>query len=60
MAIGSAPEIGVVFYKFGDLTPDQHDQWYANIRAYGPDLMAGYATLHYVYPRERIPPLAVG
>lgn len=48
MAIGSAPEIGVTFRRFGDMTCDEQRAWFAHIRtAYGPDLLGGYATIHY-------------
>ena len=52
MAIGSAPEIGVVFRQFGELTTEaQRQQWYDRVReTCGPDLLRGYATIG--YPRR--------
>lgn len=58
MAIGSQPETGVTFTTFGALTPEQHDDWYANIRKFGPDLLNGYATLAHPTGRQPTPPLA--
>jgi len=59
MAIGSAPEYGITFRQFGQLTPEQHQQWYDHIKRYGPTLLDGYGTLHYQYPIQDIPPLAL-
>jgi hypothetical protein len=62
VAIGSAPEIGVVFTTFGKLSESQQHLWYERIReTEGPDGMGDWASLHYV---ERyvgnIPPIAAG
>lgn len=59
MAIGSAPEIGIEFISFGDLTPDQHHLWYERVKAFGPTLMDGYGVLHYPFRPTPIPPLAL-
>lgn len=50
MAIGSAPEIGVSFGRFGDLNDEQRRTWYEQVRAYGPNLLAGYGVLAYPRP----------
>lgn len=61
MAIGSAPEIGVVFGTYGEMTWQQKRDWFHHIRiVYGPDLMGGYATL--AFPKklsgnEPLPPI---
>ena len=60
MAIGSAPEIGVTFKQFGDLTPEQHLLWWQHVRNLGPDLMNGYGTLAYRREQLPVPPLAAG
>jgi len=61
MAIGSAPEIGITFRSFGELTPDQHQLWYDHVRTgFGPDMMKGYAYLDYPRPPRTCPPCATG
>lgn len=35
MAIGSAPEIGVVFRTFGSVPVELRDAWFARVRAMG-------------------------
>ena len=51
MAIGSGAEIGIVFGRWGEMTPDEQDHWCATFRErFGDDLLKGYATLH--YPRR--------
>ncbi len=53
MAIGSDPEVGVTFGKWGDLTEEQQQAWYEYIRnKWGDTILAGYATI--VYP-DRTP-----
>jgi hypothetical protein len=52
MAIGSGAEIGVVFGRWGDMTPTERDLWCATFRPrFGADLLGGYATL--VYPKRK-------
>jgi len=62
LAIGSAPEIGLVFHSFGELPPDKQQLWFDRIReGYGPDGLAGYASVQFVAKYVgRVPPLAVG
>lgn len=45
MAIGSDPEIGVVFYRWGDMDEEARREWYAVVRSWGADLLGGYAVL---------------
>ena len=53
MAIGSAPEYGVVFGTYGEMKTKQKQEWFNHIRTvYGPDLLGGYATLAYPPGRE--------
>lgn len=52
MAIGSGAEIGIVFGRWGDMTPAQQDEWCRTFRdRFGADLMKGYATVD--YPKGR-------
>lgn len=60
MAIGSSPEIGVSFRRFGDFEQDQHHLWYDHIRSFGEDLLKGYAVLAYPTSHRACPPLAIG
>jgi hypothetical protein len=55
MAIGSAPEIGVTFHSFGDLTEEQQRDWFARVRAQREDPI-GWIDRY----RGCVPPLAVG
>lgn len=49
MAIGSDPEIGVEFTRWGDMTEEQRNAWFKYMReAYGPDLMGGYGRVIYI------------
>lgn len=50
MAIGSAPEIGVTFARWGDMTPEQRTAWFAQMKGWGKDLVAGYGTIAYPAP----------
>ncbi len=59
MAIGSAPEIGVTFTTFGELTTEQHHLWYEHVKKFGPTMLDGYATLAYPSSQGPIPPLAL-
>jgi hypothetical protein len=52
MAIGSDPEIGVVFWRWGDMTDEQKALWFEEIRSWGSDLLGGYATLCYPDPER--------
>lgn len=46
MSIGSSPEIGVVFARWGDMTPAAKTAWFQHITAHwGGDLCGGYATV---------------
>lgn len=46
MAIGSAPEYGVTFGTWGELSEAQRlEHWARMADEWGPDLMRGYATL---------------
>lgn len=49
MAIGSAPEIGVTFYRWGDTPEEERYKWYRYMQeVYGPDLMGGYGKVIYI------------
>ena len=53
VAIGSGADLGVVFGRWGDMNERERDHWCATFRErFGPDLLRGYATLHYP-KRER-------
>lgn len=53
MAIGSDPEIGVSFSRWGDMNDVSRQAWFTHMREnWHPNLMAGYATLHYA-PRGK-------
>jgi hypothetical protein len=46
MAIGSAPEAGVTFARWGDMTDDDRFAWFVYMtNRWGPNLVGGYATL---------------
>lgn len=45
MSIGSAPEIGVTFTRWGLMTEQQQQAWFAHMKTWGQHLMGGYATL---------------
>lgn len=45
MSIGSAPEIGVTFTRWGLMTEQQQQAWFAHMKTWGRNLMGGYATL---------------
>lgn len=48
MAIGSAPEVGVVFSVWGQMDQASRDAWFQYMRDnYSDNLLAGYATIHY-------------
>lgn len=48
MAIGSAPEVGVVFSVWGQMDETSRQAWFKYIREnWNENLMEGYATLHY-------------
>ena len=48
MAIGSGAEIGVVFGRWGDMTPNERDLWCATFRErFGDNLLKGYGILAY-------------
>lgn len=48
MAIGSTPEIGTHFDRWGNMTEEQQQTWFQHMRTvYGPNLYGGYATVHY-------------
>jgi hypothetical protein len=52
MAIGSEPEIGKTFLRFGLMTEEQQRLWYDHFRKIaGKDLQGGFATLG--YPKRR-------
>lgn len=54
MAIGSDPEIGVQFGRWGDMDDTARKQWLYHMRkAWGADLMGGYATVVYVDAEKR-------
>lgn len=53
MAIGSGAEIGMVFGRWGDMTPEQQDHWCATFRErFGDNLLKGYAILDYPSSRK--------
>ncbi len=52
MAIGSAPEIGVTFHTWGEMTPEQRTAWFAHVKSWGSDLVAGYGTVAYPDPNR--------
>lgn len=46
MAIGSNPEIGVTFTRWGQMTDEHRNMWFDHMRNnWGANLMGGYATL---------------
>lgn len=49
MAIGSDPEIGVAFTRWGDMSEDAKKKWFLHMQeTYGSDLMGGYARVIYI------------
>lgn len=55
MAIGSTPEIGKTFTRFGLMTAEEQREWYNHFRkTAGKDLQGGFATLG--YPKRRKKP----
>lgn len=55
MAIGSAPEIGATFARWGDMDEASREAWFQRVRGWVAtgNLMDGYAKLCYPDP-ERI------
>lgn len=54
MAIGSEPEIGVEFRRWGLMTEEQKLAWFRHMtEVYGPDGVGGYATV--CYPKRTAP-----
>lgn len=54
MAIGSDPEIGVVFTRWGDMDDEQRVAWFRHMREFmGGDLMGGYGKVCYPDPELR-------
>jgi len=54
MAIGSEPEIGVEFRRWGLMTEDEKLAWFRFLREHhGPDGVGGYATI--CYPKRTAP-----
>lgn len=52
MAIGSDPEYGVQFTRWGEMDAASRLAWYDHVRTrWGADLMGGYATVVY-NPRQ--------
>lgn len=48
MAIGSAPEVGIVFSVWGQMDEASRQAWFDYIRENWKDnILAGYATIHY-------------
>jgi hypothetical protein len=48
MAIGSEPEIGVEFRRWGLMTEDEKLAWFKFLREHhGPDGVGGYGTICY-------------
>jgi hypothetical protein len=46
MAIGSDPEIGMTFARWGDMDNAARAAWFRHIQTHwGADLLGGYATL---------------
>jgi len=63
MAIGSGAEIGIVFGRWGDMTPAEQDLWCSTFRErFGADLLKGYGSLNYPkrYPNGDYPLAAYG
>lgn len=55
MAIGSDPEIGVKFTRWGDMDAASQQAWFDHIRKmWGADLMGGYATVEEWRQHERL------
>lgn len=49
LAIGSSGEIGTVFSRWGDKTPEQQAEWFKYMSdEWGSYLMNGYATLVHI------------
>lgn len=47
MAIGSDPEVGVKFARWGDMDGPSRQAWYEYIKSrWGTHLLGGFATLH--------------
>lgn len=53
MSIGSAPEIGVTFTRWGLMTEQQQQAWFAHMKTWGADLLGGYGTLEEWRQHER-------
>lgn len=50
-AIGSDPELGVLFARWGDMDDSSRAAWFARMRAdWGADLLGGYARLCFPRP----------
>ena len=48
MAIGSDPEIGINFTRWGLMTLEDQQLWFKYMQEqWGPDLVGGYGTLCY-------------
>lgn len=53
MAIGSAPEIGVTFRRWGLMNETERRDWFRFMREqFGPDGVGGYGTI--VYPERTV------
>jgi len=49
MAIGSTPEIGMVFSRWGEMSEDSRAAWFSHmVRVFDTHLMGGYAKVIYV------------
>lgn len=49
MAIGSDPEIGVTFTRWGEMSEEKRAEWFKYMKDfYGPDLMGGYGRVIYI------------
>lgn len=52
MAIGSDPEVGVEFTRWGDMDDMSKLMWFRYMQLHwGPDLLGGYAAL--IYPTRK-------
>jgi hypothetical protein len=45
VAIGSSPEIGVVFNTWGKMTDQEKEAWFAHMDTWGRDGQHGYGTV---------------